>query len=92
MWTVRHRGWCLDTDQAWLRMFAQTEDLKDVGDANEESVNHFLIVVGEKYSGDWAVHDARMAVVRFMRFYEARTRSFTKSPRRVRGAYPQENS
>ena len=90
MWTLRHHGWCLDSDQGWLRLFVASENLTDIEDATEESFSHFLKIVEQNYPSEWAQKDARLAVLRFMRFYKARTRSFTKNPRRVVSeSYPQ---
>lgn len=82
-WTVRHHGWCLNSDQAWIRMFINTQGITDVEDSSSQSLEAFLRLVDERYQSKWAVDDARVSVLRFMRYYEARTKAFTKFPRRA---------
>ena len=90
-WIEKHHGWNMLSDKKWLDMFAEQQCIRDVDEIKRNHFDGFMETVGNIYQTRWARKEARMAILRFVRFYEARTKSFTKSPRRgVSETFPQE--
>ena len=82
-WIEKHHGWNMMADKKWLEMFVEYAKVRDVEDITTKHVNDFMYMVVKTYHTVWAEKEARMSLLRFMRYYEARTKSFTKFPRRV---------
>ena len=81
-WIRRHHGWQMNSDENWINMFVEYTECENVEDISKESFVRFLDMIHETYPNDWAYRDAKFAILKFKRYYEARTRSFTLKPRR----------
>lgn len=82
-WIEKHHGWNMMADKKWLEMFVEHAKVNDVDDITTPHFEDFIALIDRTFQTVWACKEARMAVLRFMRYYEARTKSFTKHPRRV---------
>ena len=81
-WVRRHHGWAMLDDEQWIVTFINHSGIEDVDDATGAHFDDFMTTIRKEHNGQVAHKRARLAVKRFLRYYEARTRSFTTWPRR----------
>lgn len=82
-WIRRHHRWDILSDEEWIRMFVTSTKIDDIHDATEKDLLRFFETVRTSSHTDLYPNAGKRAVGRFMRFYRARTKSFTERPRYV---------
>lgn len=82
-WTRKNQRWDLGSDQEWLELFAEVANLYDIQDATTRSMDVYTRYIQDRYGQGYLSTSSQKSVSRFIRFYSARTKGFTNSPRYV---------
>lgn len=81
-WARKNQRWDLSSDQEWLELFVELTELDDVLDVTEASMEVYEAYISKRYgSSSYMECASKKAVFRFIRFYNARTKSFTNRPK-----------
>lgn len=91
-WCRRHHGWDLSSDSRWIKTFIDLTGIEDVEDIDDGCMALFEKHLKENYATQYHHKSGMTCIGRFIRFYTARNKVFTKSPRHVQvkcSTYPQ---
>lgn len=80
-WARKNQRWDLNGDQDWLELFVEVTQLEDILDVRPASMEIYEIYIDTRYGSTYMADASKKAVFRFIRFYNARTKSFTNRPR-----------
>lgn len=80
-WARKNQRWDLCSDLEWLELFAELTELEDILDVTEASMEVYEAYISKRYGSSYMECASKKAVFRFIRFYNARTKSFTNRPK-----------
>lgn len=70
-------------EEVWLSRFIKDQKIEDVSHVTMDHVADFFVKIEPEFNTKHQFDHAKTAILRFIRFYQARTRAFTARPRCV---------